>query len=115
RFSTDEKYQQSVRGYYRLITGVDRAVARLRDTLEEEGLADNTIIVYFSDNGFYLSERGLAGKWYGHEESIRVPLIVFDPRLPQAQRGTERQEMALNIDLAPSFLNWAGLTVPDTM
>jgi arylsulfatase A-like enzyme len=115
RFSTPEKYQESVKGYYRLITGIDNAVGRIREDLERRGLADNTVIVLMGDNGFYLGEHGMAGKWYGHEESIRVPLVVYDPRLPKRLQGRERQEQALNIDLAPTFLAMAGVAIPEGM
>jgi arylsulfatase A-like enzyme len=65
RFSTPEKYQEMVKGYYRLITGVDVVVGRIRQELDRLGLADNTIILFTGDNGFFLGEHGLAGKWYG--------------------------------------------------
>jgi arylsulfatase A-like enzyme len=115
RFSTPELYQQSVRAYYRLITGVDRAVGRIVELLRKQGLERDTVIVYSSDNGFFLGEHGLAGKWLMREESIRVPLIVFDPRAPEAARGLRRREMALNIDLAPSILRRAGIEPPASM
>lgn len=112
RFSTDSLYQTNVKKYYRLVTGVDRVVGQIREELESLGLAENTIILFTSDNGFYLGEHGLAGKWYGHEESIRVPMILYDPRLPTHMRGSVRDEMVLNIDVAPTLLSMAGLEVP---
>ena len=112
RFATPEAYQESVKGYYRLITGVDDAVGRIKDALRRLGRTDNTIIVLTGDNGFYLGEHGLAGKWYGHEESIRVPLLYYDPRQREAQR---RDEIALNIDIAPTLLEVAGVAVPPEM
>jgi arylsulfatase A-like enzyme len=112
RFATPEAYQESVKGYYRLITGVDDVVGRIRDALRRLGRADNTVIVLTGDNGFYLGEHGLAGKWYGHEESIRVPLLYYDSRRPEAQR---RDEIALNIDIAPTLLEAAGVAVPAAM
>ena len=115
RFSTPAKFQEMVKGYYRLITGVDVAIGRIRAELTRLGLADNTVLLLMGDNGFYLGEHGLAGKWYGHEESIRVPLVVFDPRLPNERRGKKREEMALNIDVAPTILSMAGLAVPERM
>lgn len=115
RFSTPKKYQESVKGYYRLITGVDVVVGRILEALEETGHADNTIIIFTGDNGFYLGEHGLAGKWYGHEESIRVPLLIYDPRLPRQQRGRVIDEMALNVDIAPTILSYAGVPVPSQM
>lgn len=115
RFSTPEKFQEMVKGYFRLVTGVDRAVGRIREALAARGLAENTVIVFAGDNGFYLGEHGLAGKWLMHEESIRVPLIVHDPRRPASERGRRAGEMALNIDLAPTILDLAGLPVPVAM
>ncbi len=112
RFATPEAYQESVKGYYRLITGVDGVVGRIRDALRRLGRADNTVIVLIGDNGFYLGEHGLAGKWYGHEELIRVPLLYYDSRRPEAQR---RDEIALNVDIAPTLLEAAGVSVPSEM
>jgi len=96
-------YQHSVKSYYRLVSGVDRVVGRIVARLKQKGLTDNTIILYTGDHGFYLGERGFAGKWYPHEVSIRVPLVVYDPRLPAAERGTRRDQTVLTIDLAPTF------------
>ena len=110
RFSTPEKYQESVKGYYRLITGADRVMGQVMDLLQRKGWQQNTVILFTSDNGFYLGEFGLAGKWFMHEVSIRTPLIVYDPRLPESRRGTESQEITLNIDLAPTILELAGLS-----
>lgn len=115
RFATPAVYQESVKAYYRLITGVDRAVGRIVRELKELSLDDNTAIVLIGDNGFYLGEHGLAGKWFPHEESIRVPLLVYDPRLPASKRGRALEQMALNVDVAPTILSMAGLPVPDGM
>src|SRR5882724_9682968 len=95
--STPEDYQKSVKGYYRLITGVDEVVGSIREALERRELFDNTVVIYTADNGFFLGERELSGKWLMHEESIRTPLIVRDPWLPAALRGKRRGEMTLNI------------------
>ncbi|MBE3070168.1 MAG: sulfatase [Planctomycetes bacterium] len=115
RFATPEMRQEMVRAYWRLISGVDRAVGRLCDALDARGLASNTVILFAGDNGFFLGEHGLAGKWLAYEESIRVPLVVYDPRLAFAQRGRRVREPALNIDVAPTILDLAGLPVPDAM
>lgn len=115
RFPDPEKYQESVRGYYRLLTGVDDAVGDMLHKLKELGIADNTIIMLMGDNGFYLAEHGMAGKWYPHEESIRVPLFIYDPRLPVESRGLKREEMVLNIDVAPTILSLAGVEAPAGM
>lgn len=115
RFSTPELYQENVKKYYRLVTGVDRVVGRIIKQLAASGLDKNTVIIFTSDNGFYLGEHGLAGKWYGHEESIRVPMILHDPRLPEEQKGQIRDEIALNIDVAPTILSLAGVKVPESV
>ena len=112
RFSSPQQSQQSLKGYYRLVTGVDDAVGRIRATLAKLGLSDNTVILFTSDNGFFLGERGLAGKWLMYEESIRTPLIIQDPRLPATLRGRRRNEMVLNIDVAPTVLDRAGIDIP---
>lgn len=114
RFSTPELYQRSVRNYYRMITGVDRSVGELLAALEKRGLRENTVVVFTSDNGFYLGEHGLAGKWFMHEESLRVPLVVHDPR-PGAVRGARLAAMALNIDCAPTMLEMAGVAPPPSI
>ena len=79
RFPDVKTREQNVKDYYRLITGMDREIGRIVETLRELGLSDNTLVVFTSDNGFFLGERGLADKFLMFEESIRVPLIVFDP------------------------------------
>ncbi len=115
RFPNPEKYQESVRSYYRLLTGVDDAVGDLLKRLEELGLSDNTIIIFMGDNGFYLGEHGLAGKWYPHEESVRVPFFIYDPRAPKRRRGLKVDEFALNIDVAPTILALANVERPEGM
>lgn len=112
RFGTPELYQESVRSYYRLITEVDMVVGRLVADLKKRGVWENTVIVYSGDNGFYLGEHGLAGKWLMHEESIRTPMIIHDPRLPAAAQGKKLEHMSLNIDIAPTLLSIAGLNAP---
>jgi len=104
-----------IRKYYRSISTVDAAVGKLRLLLKEEGLADNTIILFASDNGHFLGEHGFWGKWLPYEGSIRVPFIVFDPRLPAQRRGVKREEMVLNIDWAPTMLALAGCRIPSGM
>jgi arylsulfatase A-like enzyme len=105
RFSTPELFQRSVRNYYALITGIDRAAGRMIESLRKTGQLENTIIVYTSDNGFYLGEHGLACKWLMHEESIRVPLLAAGPGIAG---GRKVDAMTLNIDLAPTLLSLAG-------
>ena len=77
--------------------------------IEELNREDETIIIFTSDNGSFRGAHGLNGKWIMYEESIRVPLIIRDPRTAAKLRGTRRQEMALNIDIAPTILSMAGM------
>jgi arylsulfatase A-like enzyme len=114
RFDTPQKHQEIVRDYYRLVTGMDREIGRIVAMLQELGLAENTVIVFSADNGFFFGERGMADKWFMYEESIRVPAIIFDPRLPGRRNGVAEQ-LTLNIDLAPTVLDCAGLKVPEAM
>ena len=115
RFSTPERYQQSVKGYYRLVTGVDRVVGQIRAALDWLGLAENTVILFTSDNGFFLGEHGLAGKWYAYDASVRVPMLLYDPRAAETVRGQVRDELALNVDVGPTLLALAGEPVPEEM
>ena len=112
RWNTPEKYQTNMRAYYRMVTGIDNAIGRFLEALEEAGLADNTIVVYSADNGYHMANRGLSGKWSHYEESIQVPLIIADPRVPKSQQGKVATASALNIDLPSTFLDWAGIKTP---
>ncbi len=117
RFWGPARYQESVKGYYRLISGVDDVVGRLRRALDddERGLSDRTAIVFAGDNGFFLGEFGLAGKWTPHEASIRVPLVIFDPRVSKEHADRRVDALALNIDVAPTLLELAGVAPGDEM
>ncbi len=110
-----EALQARMRDYYRLISGMDQGIAKIRATLERLGLAENTVIIYISDNGQFLGDHGYAGKWLMFEESIRVPMMVHDPRLPKARRGRVCDAMTLNIDMAPTMLDMAGVPIPENM
>ena len=112
RWNTPYKYQTNLRAYYRMSTGIDGAIGRFLLALNDAGLADNTIVVYTADNGYHMGNRGFAGKWSHYEESLRVPLIIMDPRLPAGQHGKVTQAPALNIDLPATFLDWAAVAVP---
>ncbi len=115
RFDTPDKAQRMTRGYLRMITGVDAAIGRVLDELESLALASNTVVVLMGDNGYFLGERGYAGKWLPLELSIRVPLIVFDPRIEEELRGALPSLPVLNIDVAPTLLDLAGVEVPAAM
>lgn len=76
-------------------------------------MSDNTVVVFSGDNGYYEGQRGFAGKWSHYEESLRVPLIVYDPRVPESQRGQVIDALSLNVDVAPTLLSYAGVAIPD--
>jgi arylsulfatase A-like enzyme len=115
RFDTPERYQAYMTRYYRLITELDDAVGRIVDELQMQGAYENTLIVVIGDNGYFQADRGLADKWYPYEESVRVPLVVRDPRLPSARRGARLSQLALNLDVAPTLVGAARLPVPAVM
>jgi arylsulfatase A-like enzyme len=112
RFDTPERYQEYMIRYYRLITEVDAAVGRIVDELKAQGVYENTLIAFIGDNGYFHGDRGLADKWYPYEQALRVPLIVRDPRLPAGRRGATRDQLALNLDIAPTVMAAAGRPVP---
>ncbi|MBK6282969.1 MAG: family 78 glycoside hydrolase catalytic domain [Draconibacterium sp.] len=109
RFDTPEKYQHSVKGYYRMIYGIDLEIAKIRKKLAETGRDKNTVIILMGDNGYFLGERQLAGKWLMYDNSIRVPLIIYDPRV---NKHLNSDEIALNIDVSATILDLAGVKIP---
>lgn len=113
RFASPDQRAATIRDYGRLITGLDREIGRLRERLVELGLADRTVILFTSDNGFFFGEHGLADKWLMYEESIRVPLVIHDPRPRRPASFVEVP--VLNLDIAPTLLDYAGLSVPARM
>ena len=115
RFDTPEKYQRYMKAYYRMLAEVDQVVGELVASLKKEGVYENTLILFMGDNGYFQSEHQLADKWYPYEESLRVPLVVHDPRLPAGKRGQVSDEYVLNIDIAPFILAAAGRKVPGGM
>jgi arylsulfatase A-like enzyme len=112
RFDTPEKYQRMVKGYYRLISTIDDNLGILRNYLRKKGIADNTIIIFLGDNGYFLGERGLAGKWLMYDNSLRVPFMIHDPI---AKTTGTFDELVLNIDVSPTILEYAGLKIPDVV
>ncbi|MBX2877237.1 MAG: sulfatase-like hydrolase/transferase [Saprospiraceae bacterium] len=109
RYDTPEKYQHSVKGYYRMISGIDLEIGKIRKKLAEKGLDKNTVIIVMGDNGYFLGERQFAGKWLLYDNSIRVPLIIFDPRADQHQ---DIDELAQNVDVPSTILDLAGMPSP---
>jgi arylsulfatase A-like enzyme len=112
RWDTPEKYQKNMKAYFRRISGIDHVIDRIRKELERRHLSDNTVIIYMSDNGYYMGDRGFAGKWSHYEQSLRVPLIVYDPRLSIEKRGAHRDDIALNVDVPATILQLTGIEIP---
>jgi choline-sulfatase len=112
RWDTAEKYQTNIRAYFRMISGIDGVVGRVMKKLKEKGLDENTVVIVSADNGYYMGDRGFAGKWSHYEQSIRVPMIIYDPRLPADKAGRVLPQFALNVDLPTTFLDLAGVDKP---
>jgi len=106
-------YQRFVKDYYRAVYGVDENLGRVLESLDGRGLAEDTIVFYTSDNGFFLGEHGWYDKRFMYEPSLRVPLLVRGPGLGAAPRVEER--MAVNVDYAPTILDFAGVEIPAQM
>jgi arylsulfatase A-like enzyme len=103
-----------VKNYYRVLLGVDENVGRVLDALDEDGLAEDTVVVYTSDNGFFLGEHGLFDKRLMYEPSIRVPMLLRYPaRVKPGQ--VDATHAVLNVDVAPTLLELAGVPVPAAM
>jgi len=107
------KYKRYMEDYLGCIASVDENIGRVLDYLEESGLADNTMVVYTSDQGFYLGDHGWYDKRFMYEESLRMPLLV---KFPSAIRpGAVNENLVLNLDFGPTFLALAGIPIPETM
>ena len=107
------KYQQYMRDYLATVVAVDENIGRLMDYLEKTGELDNTIIVYTSDQGFFLGEHGWFDKRFMYEESERMPLIIRYPKAIKA--GSTSSAICMNVDFAPTFLDFAGVKIPKDM
>ena len=107
------KYQRYIKDYLRCVAAVDENVGRVLDYLDKAGLKENTVVVYTSDQGFYLGDHGWYDKRFMYEESLRMPLLVRYPK--EIKAGSVNKDIALNLDFAPTFLDFAGLDKPGEM
>ena len=107
------KYQTYIKDYLRCVAGVDKAVGQMLDYLEANGLAENTVVVYTSDQGFYLGEHGWFDKRWMYEESFRMPFMISYPKLIKPK--SKNANLLLNVDFAPTFLELAGVETPEAM
>ena len=106
-------YQRYIKDYLRCVASVDDNLGRLLDYLDEHGLTDNTIVIYTSDQGFYLGEHGWFDKRFMYEESLRMPFIVRYPR--EIRPGSVNRDLVQNLDFAPTLLDFAGVPIPVDM
>jgi len=106
------RYQYYLKSYLRTAKSIDRSMGELLAVLEDEKMTDNTVVVYMSDQGFYLGEHGMSDKRWAYEESMRTPLII---KHPKGVKGATVEQFAMNLDLAPTLLSLAGATVPADM
>ena len=107
------KYQTYIKDYLRCVAGVDKAVGQMLDYLEANGLAENTVVIYTSDQGFYLGEHGWFDKRWMYEESFRMPFMISYPKLIKPK--SKNANLLLNVDFAPTFLELAGVETPEAM
>lgn len=107
------QYQRYIKEYLRCVASIDNNVGRLLDYLDADGIADDTMVIYTSDQGFFLGDHGWYDKRFMYEESLRMPYIVRYPRAIGA--GSSTHAMALNIDFAETWLDYAGVSIPDDM
>lgn len=110
-----ENYDAVMREYYQLVYAIDVAVGMIVDELEKQGIADNTVIIFTSDNGYICGAHGYASKVLPMEESSRAPLIILDPRIKNNEKFKSSSILTGNIDLAPTILELAGLPTPKNM
>lgn len=111
-YDTPEKFRVNMRALYRMLASMDRIVGRVMTTLKEKGLAENTIVIYSADNGYYMGDRGFQGKWSHYDQSLHVPLIVYDPRLQPGLRGRVLKETVISLDIPATILDLATVPVP---
>jgi arylsulfatase A-like enzyme len=105
----------SVRGYFDLVGAMDDALGRLLDAIDAQGLRERTVVIFAGDNGYLLGEHGMRTKRAAYEGSIRIPLLVRWPAAGDAARGLRIDAPVLNVDLAPTLLELAGVPAPDTL
>ena len=104
-------YQRYIKDYLRVVASIDDNVGRVLDHLDKEGLTENTLVIYTSDQGFFLGDHGWYDKRFMYEESLRMPFILRYPRV--VKPGTANDDIVLNVDFAPLFLELAGVSIPD--
>ena len=110
-----DRFQATMRKYNQLVYGIDYAVGMIREELERQGVTDNTVILFLTDNGASCGAHGMGGKVLPYEEPSRSPMILYDPRHPVSGKDARVKSVCANIDMAPTVLDIAGLPVPENM
>jgi len=113
RAARSKIYQKFIKDYLRGVAGIDENIGRLLSYLDRAGLARDTVVIYTSDQGYFLGEHGFFDKRIMYEESLRMPLVIRYPR--EIDPGSRISDLILNVDFAPLFLDYAGLSGPDWM
>jgi len=103
-------YQRYIKDYLRCVASVDDNVGRLLDHLDKKGLTDNTIVIYTSDQGFFIGDHGWYDKRFMYEQSLRMPLLIRYPK--KVKPASVNNDMVLNLDFAPTLLDWAQIAIP---
>lgn len=101
--------------YHQTITGVDKIIGEMMASIEERGLADNTIIIFASDHGLLMGDYGMGGKGLLYDLASKIPCFIYDPRLPDTQRGKTIDELVSSLDLTTTILDYAGVEAPEIM
>jgi arylsulfatase A-like enzyme len=104
------KYQRYIKDYLRCVASLDENIGRVLDYLDQQGLSENTVVFYTSDQGFYLGEHGWYDKRFMYEESLGMPLLIRYPK--EISAGRKSGEMVLNLDFCPTILDYAGVEIP---
>jgi arylsulfatase A-like enzyme len=114
-YDTEQGYQRELRLYNQQIYGVDYAIGMIVEELERQGIADNTVIIFSSDNGFFNGSHGMGSKVLPYEEGARVPMIIYDPRSKAKGNGRRVSAVTGNVDVAATIIDLAGLKVPEVL
>lgn len=113
-YSEEQSYQNALRKYHQLIYAVDQSIGMVLDELEKQGIADNTVIIFASDNGYFNGSHGLGSKVLPYEEGARVPLIIYDPRHPQSTHMRTTKSLTGGVDISATILDIANVKQPKT-
>jgi len=115
RWKTPEHYQTGMKVYYSLLSHIDSVCGQIVDEIKRQGIYNKTMIIVTADNGEFHSAHALSDKWYPYQESIRVPLIIYDPRMPRKKRSVPNDSFTLNVDLAETILGAAGIKADENI